>query len=84
MPVSYTHLSLYEFDRYVAIHINDTHPALAVAELMRIFVDEEDMPWDDAVSYTHLGITVSTPTNMKGIWPVSILSIPITVPTWTC
>lgn len=45
-------ISLYEFDRYVAIHINDTHPALAVAELMRIFVDEEDMPWDDAWAVT--------------------------------
>ena len=35
-----------------AIHINDTHPALAVAELMRILVDEEDLEWDDAFDVT--------------------------------
>jgi starch phosphorylase len=32
----------------VAVHLNDTHPALAVAELMRLFVDEENMPWQAA------------------------------------
>ena len=37
-----------ELDKYVAIHINDTHPSLAVAELMRILIDEEELDWDDA------------------------------------
>lgn len=36
------------FDRYVALHINDTHPALVVPELMRLLMDEEGMAWDDA------------------------------------
>ncbi|MEE1279475.1 MAG: glycogen/starch/alpha-glucan phosphorylase [Oscillospiraceae bacterium] len=32
----------------VAIHINDTHPALCVPELMRILMDEHDYGWDEA------------------------------------
>ncbi len=36
----------------VAIHINDTHPALCVPELMRILVDEHDYGWDEAWKIT--------------------------------
>ena len=34
-----------QFPHKVAIQLNDTHPALAVAELMRILVDENKLPW---------------------------------------
>lgn len=58
------HLGLYNtldnFHEKVAIHINDTHPALCVAELMRIFMDEYGFSWEKAwdivsqsVSYTN-------------------------------
>jgi glycogen phosphorylase len=40
---SYTH-----FAEKVAIQMNDTHPALTVAELMRFFIDEQRMPWEEA------------------------------------
>jgi len=49
-----------ELHQYVAIHINDTHPAMAVPELMRILMDQEGLSWEDAwhittntVSYTN-------------------------------
>lgn len=32
----------------IAIHINDTHPVLAIPELMRILLDEEKLAWEEA------------------------------------
>ena len=40
--------TLDNFADKVAIHINDTHPAMIVPELMRIFMDEHHYSWDDA------------------------------------
>jgi starch phosphorylase len=37
---------------HVAIQLNDTHPALAVAELMRILLDQEGLDWDSAWTIT--------------------------------
>lgn len=41
-----------QFSSKIAIHLNDTHPALTVAELMRTFVDEEGISWDIAWKIT--------------------------------
>ena len=41
-----------ELPNYVAVHLNDTHPALAVLELMRILVDERQVDWDQAWALT--------------------------------
>jgi starch phosphorylase len=54
------HESLDQFAAKNAIQMNDTHPALTVAELMRTFVDEHRIPWEqawpmtvDALGYTN-------------------------------
>ncbi len=54
------HKTLDDFAAFNAVHINDTHPALAIPELMRILVDEYNYEWNDAwkittgaVSYTN-------------------------------
>ena len=44
--------SMLRFNEYHSIHINDTHPSLAVAELMRILIDEENIPWATAWEIT--------------------------------
>jgi starch phosphorylase len=41
-----------EFPDKVAIQLNDTHPAMAIAELMRLFVDEEGLEWEEAWDLT--------------------------------
>ncbi len=66
-----------ELPRYVAIHTNDTHPAMCGPELMRILMDEECLTWDAAweivtntVSYTNHTIL---PEALEK-WPISTYS----------
>ncbi len=60
----------------VAIHLNDTHPALAVAELMRLLVDENDLPWDRAWELTRAVLAYTNHTLLPEAlekWPVDLL-----------
>ncbi len=65
-----------EFPNYVAIQLNDTHPALAVAELMRLFVDERRLPWEKAWEMTTKTLAFTNHTLMPEsleMWPVELM-----------
>ncbi|AGK97258.1 glycogen/starch/alpha-glucan phosphorylase [Clostridium pasteurianum] len=63
------------FDHYIAIHINDTHPSVAVAELMRILIDEENLSWEDAWKITTNTIAYTNHTILSEAlekWPIDL------------
>lgn len=59
----------------IAIHINDTHPVLAIPELMRILLDEEKLAWEEAWHITTQTISYTNHTTLSEAlekWPIHI------------
>jgi starch phosphorylase len=68
---------LAELHRNFAIQMNDTHPAIAVAELMRLLMDEHNLEWDAAWHVTQHALSYTNHTLMPEAleqWPRSLFS----------
>ncbi|XP_034015374.1 glycogen phosphorylase, liver form [Thalassophryne amazonica] len=70
------HRSFESFPDKVAIQLNDTHPAMAIPELMRIFVDIEKLDWDTAWDLTTRTFAYTNHTVLPEAlerWPVALM-----------
>ena len=72
-----THDDIHKFPEKVTFQLNDTHPTVAIAELMRILLDEEGLEWDEAWEITTKTCAYTNHTIMAEAlekWPIELFS----------
>lgn len=72
----HAHATLDAFADKVAIQLNDTHPALTIAELMRVFVDENELSWEQAWEITSSVCAYTNHTLLSEAlerWPIAMM-----------
>ena len=72
-----THDDIKKLHEKVVFQMNDTHPTMAVAELMRILMDQEGLGWDDAWAVTTKCVAYTNHTIMAEAlekWPIELFS----------
>ena len=71
------HGDIHKLYEKVTFQMNDTHPTVAVAELMRILMDEEGLGWDEAWEVTSKSVAYTNHTIMSEAlekWPIELFS----------
>lgn len=71
------HADIHDLPKKVTFQLNDTHPTVTVAELMRILVDEEELSWEDAWDITTHTCAYTNHTIMAEAlekWPIELFS----------
>ena len=71
------HSDIHDLPKKVTFQLNDTHPTMTVAELMRILLDEEKLEWDDAWNITTHTCAYTNHTIMAEAlekWPIELFS----------
>ncbi|OQA81227.1 MAG: Maltodextrin phosphorylase [Lentisphaerae bacterium ADurb.Bin242] len=74
--INFYKLDMHDFAKYATVQLNDTHPAIAVPELMRLLIDVENFSWEEATAVSLESFNYTNHTLMSEAlekWPVALI-----------